>query len=153
MIEALIKGGAEGLVSGVGTLAVKLREAFTGDSVVSSEERIKILELSNALETASQQIDLAVINGQNAINLEEAKSEKLWISGWRPYIGWVGGSAFAYSVIIEPLLSWCARVSGYAGEFPKIDTSLTGQILIAMLGIGVMRSYDKWQSPNPKGKE
>jgi hypothetical protein len=34
---------------------------------------------------------------------------------------------------------------GYAGDFPVIDTNLTMQVLFGILGLGVMRSAEKWK--------
>ena len=38
----------------------------------------------------------------------------------------------------------------YTGSFPVIDTTVTMQILFGMLGLGVMRSYDKSQVINKR---
>jgi hypothetical protein len=100
-----------------------------------------------------QEIEAAAMNAQTTINLEEAKSGSLFVAGWRPFIGWVGGFCLAYVAIIEPFMSWIALVCGYTGSFPKIDTTITMQVLIGILGLGAYRSYDKKQEPNSKGKE
>jgi hypothetical protein len=76
------------------------------------------------------------------------------VAGWRPFVGWVCGFSLAYAAVFEPFINWVAQVGfGYTGAFPKLDTEITKQILFAMLGIGIMRSYDKFKEPNPKGKE
>ena len=87
---------------------------------------------------------------QTTINLEEAKSEHLFVSGWRPFVGWICGLALAYAAIVEPFMSWVATVYGYSGAFPVLNTEITMQVLV---GLGAYRSYDKKQSPSPTGKE
>jgi hypothetical protein len=67
--------------------------------------------------------------------------------------GWVGGFALAYVAILEPFMSWVARLNGSTVVFPTIDTTITMQILFGILGLGAFRSYDKAQSPTIKGKE
>ena len=57
---------------------------------------------------------------------------------------WVCGFAFAYIAIIEPIARFIAVVGfKYAGPFPVIDTNLTMQVMLALLGLGAMRSFDK----------
>lgn len=138
-------GAVGGLLGGIGQLAKDIRQAITGDLPPEKQAEIqqKIME-----------IELAASQAQTAINLEEAKSEKLFVAGWRPFVGWVGGIALAYASIIEPLASWIAEVGfGYKGTFPALDTTITMQILFGILGLGAYRSFDKKQSPTPKGKE
>ena len=85
-------------------------------------------------------IDLAQIN----VNKEEAKSLNVFVAGWRPFVGWVCGLGLAYVAIIEPLSRFIAQVGfGYTGGFPLIDTTLTMQVLIGMLGMGALRSTEK----------
>ncbi len=84
------------------------------------------------------------LESQTEINKIEAASSSLWVSGARPFIMWVCGIAFAYASVFEPVLRFAAKVwFGYAGDFPVIDTNLTMQVLFGILGLGVMRSYDK----------
>lgn len=87
--------------------------------------------------------ELQKIAGQLAINTEEAKSENLFVSGWRPFVGWVGGAGLAYVAIVEPIIRFTALAFGYAGKFPVIDTSITMQVLFGILGLGGMRTYEK----------
>ena len=84
-------------------------------------------------------IDLAQI----AVNQEEAKSASLFVSGWRPFTGWVCGSALAYVAIIEPIARFTATLWGYHGAYPVIDTTLTMQVLLGLLGLGYLRTDEK----------
>ena len=86
-------------------------------------------------------VDLAQID----VNKEEAKSSSLFVAGWRPWIGWICGNALLYVAIIEPIARFIATMYGYTGTFPTIDTSLTMQVLLGMLGLAGLRSYDKKQ--------
>ena len=96
-----------------------------------------------ALLKLQQDGELAAIVAQTDINKVEAASKSVFVAGWRPFCGWVGGAGLAYAAIIEPLLSFIARLSGYTGDFPIIDTTITMQILFGLLGLGAMRSFDK----------
>ena len=143
-LASITSAGVGSLMSGIGELAKDLREAITGDLPAEKKADIqaKLLELDNQVMIA-----------QMAVTLEEAKSEHIFVAGWRPAVGWIGAFALAYAAIIEPCMSWVAMVYGYKGEFPAIDTTITMQVLMGILGIGVMRSVDKAQAPSPKGKE
>jgi hypothetical protein len=77
-------------------------------------------------------------------NIEEAKSTNWFIAGWRPFVGWVCAFALGYVAVIEPIIRFVAKVFvGYSGEFPVIDTDLTMQVLMGLLGLGAMRSVEK----------
>lgn len=86
--------------------------------------------------------ELKQIIAQLEINAREAVSPSIWVSGWRPYFGWVGGTAFAYVGIIKPLLSWAAAVKGWP-EPPDIDTDFLWVVVSGMLGIGGLRTFEK----------
>lgn len=88
--------------------------------------------------------DLAVMVAQTDINKVEAQNPHLFVSGWRPFIGWVCGASLIYAALIEPLARFIAKVIfSYVGEFPVIDTTLTLQILLGLLGLAGMRSWEK----------
>ena len=81
---------------------------------------------------------------QIAVNTEEAKSSDAFTSRWRPFIGWICGIAMAYVAIVEPVARFVAQVLfGYTGAFPEIDTNLTMQVLVGLLGLSGLRSVDK----------
>ena len=128
-MNPILTAGLGGIIDTVGKVADDL---FTSD-----EERAKAELDAYTAESARMQ-------GQVDINKEEAKSSSVWVAGARPFIMWVCGLAFAYATIVEPVLRFAAQVwFGYRGAFPVIDTNLTMQVLFGILGLGVMRSYDK----------
>lgn len=90
----------------------------------------------------SGELQLAV--GQMEINKVEASSTNLFVSGWRPWVGWVGGISLAYIAILEPILRFVSVVYfQYTGSFPVIDTTISLQVLMGMLGFGGLRTYEK----------
>ena len=94
--------------------------------------------------TVAQSQEFQVQLAQIAVNAEEAKSTNWFVAGWRPFVGWTCGSALAYVALLEPLIRFVAVVGfGYAGKFPVIDTSITLQVLLGMLGLGGMRTFEK----------
>lgn len=88
--------------------------------------------------------ELNLIKVQTDINLEESKHSSLFVSGWRPACGWIAVFGLGYVSILEPLIRLISLVFfGYEGDFPIIDSGLTLQILLGMLGLGTMRTYEK----------
>lgn len=124
----------------------KLIDKIFPDPQKAQEAKIELFKLQQTGELAQLAAETDLAKGQLNINLEEAKSSNWWVSGWRPFVGWVSGSAFAYSAIVEPTARFIALVGfGYTGLFPVIDTTITMQVLFVLLGVGAMRSYDKKQ--------
>ena len=87
--------------------------------------------------------ELAQITGQLDINKVEAASTSVFVSGWRPFVGWVCGLGLGYVAIVEPMARFIATMVGYTGNFPVIDTTITMQVLMGMLGMGGLRTLDK----------
>ena len=84
------------------------------------------------------------MGGQVEINKIEAANSSLFVSGGRPYGGWVCAFALAYASVIEPMARFVAKVGfGYDGDFPNINTDLTMQVLVGVLGLGAYRSFEK----------
>lgn len=122
------------LLLGVGN---KLIDHFFPDANQAAAAKLKLLEME-------RNGDLQVMASQMEINKIEAQNPSLFVSGWRPFIGWVCGVSLTYAAIIEPVSRFIAKVIfNYFGEFPVIDTTLTLQILLGLLGLAGMRSWEK----------
>lgn len=94
----------------------------------------------NKTEQEKQQLATAVqvINGQLAINQAEAANPSVWVSGWRPGVGWVCVAALGYQYVARPLLIGF----GVADNMPALDDSLW-ELLFGMLGLGGLRTFEK----------
>lgn len=86
--------------------------------------------------------ELKQVIAQLEINAREAAHPSIWVAGWRPYFGWVGGTAFAYVGIIKPLLTWVATIKGWPAP-PDIDTEFLWVVVSGLLGIGGLRTFEK----------
>ena len=87
--------------------------------------------------------ELAQITGQMEINKVEAASSSLFVSGWRPSIGWICGAGFAVQFVIGPLAEWGAALAGHPVKFPQMDTGTMMPLLLGMLGLGGLRTAEK----------
>ena len=113
------------------------------DPTQQAQERLKLTQMAQDGDLARLDAHVKLMLGQLEINKVEAASKSLFVAGWRPFVGWVGGFALAYAGILEPLLRFASSLNGYTGDYPEIDTAMTIQVLMGMLGIGAMRSFDK----------
>ena len=111
--------------------------------VEAAAELRKLKEMQQRGDIAELNAQVQLLTGQLDINKIEAASKSLFVAGWRPFIGWVCGFGLAYAAIIEPLMRFIATMLEYTGEFPVIDTSITMQVLLGMLGLGAMRTREK----------
>lgn len=135
------------------SIGEKLIDKFFPDPNQKAEQLHKLAELKQRGDLAELQAYVTGLQGQLAINQAEAKHPSIFVAGWRPWVGWVGGFSLAYAGILEPLLRFIATMSGYEGAFPELDTTMSMQILMGMLGIGAMRSYDKRNKVDTKRTE
>jgi len=104
------------------------------------------VELKAKLNAALQEMqnEYMLILSQLEINKVEAANASVFVSGWRPAVGWVCATSLAYVGLLEPILRFLAVVIfGYTGEFPVISTDLTMQLLLGLLGLGGYRSFEK----------
>ena len=77
-------------------------------------------------------------------NREEAKSRSVFVAGWRPFIGWTCGFALAYHFIAAPLVLFGMELAGYEiPALPVFDMDALMTVLLGMLGLGGMRSFEK----------
>ena len=86
----------------------------------------------------------SLVQGQLAINQKEAEHGSIFVAGWRPAIGWICGSALGWNYIVQPILTWVAFLSGVdMADVPRLDTAELTTILLGMLGLGGLRTYEK----------
>ena len=92
--------------------------------------------LAHEIATMSERHAHEALKGQLEINKVEAAHKSLFVAGWRPAIGWVCMLGLLYNTLIANVLSiWI--------EVPEVDTTLLVPVMMGMLGLGAMRSYEK----------
>ena len=82
---------------------------------------------------------------QLAVNTQEAQHASLFVAGWRPFIGWVCGIAFTWAFLVYPILELLISVGWNIPHYmlPELDTSDMLTVLMGMLGIGGLRTFEK----------
>lgn len=128
-----------------------IEQALSG---LDAEGLIKLKSLDYEFQKFCMENEIKIDLAQIAVNTEEAKHESLFVAGWRPAVGWICASGLAYACIVLPIMEFTARVGfGYQGKFPNIDWAILSNVLLGILGLGAMRSYDKRHgNGNERGK-
>tara|TARA_S200002703_G_scaffold133860_1_gene122146 strand:- start:1307 stop:1711 length:405 start_codon:yes stop_codon:yes gene_type:complete len=96
-------------------------------------------EIEAQLTTHLAKIDLAQLD----INKTEAAHRSIFVSGWRPFIGWSCGLAMCLNFLLFPLASFVLAQTGHLIELPTLDMSEMMPVLMGMLGLGGLRTVEK----------
>ena len=122
----------------------KVIDRLWPDPVQRDTAKLELLKMQQSGELAQLAADTDLAKAQIGVNTEDAKSGSLLVSGARPFVLWGCGFAMIYAAMLEPMMRFAAVVLfGYAGAFPALDTTLTTQVLLGLLGLGGLRSLDK----------
>ena len=100
------------------------------------EDKDQKAALAHEIATMSEKHAPEALKGQLEVNKVEAAHHSVFVSGWRPCIGWVCALGLFYNVIL-------ANIIGIWVDVPEVDTTLLVPVMMGMLGIGAMRSYEK----------
>ena len=116
--------------------ALKTISKVVDDLHTSEEEKLdkKILMQRIQQKLAEKQLD---------VNAKEAGHRSIFVSGWRPFIGWCGGFALAFEFILSPGIEWYSKFAGLNLTAPEIQTGPLLAIVTSMLGVAGMRSFEK----------
>ena len=93
-------------------------------------------KLAHEVATMAQRHAQELAKAQLGVNKVEAAHRSLFVAGWRPAVGWSCCFALVYSTILSPIL-------GIWFTVPPVDSSLLTTVLMGMLGLGAMRTYEK----------
>lgn len=99
---------------------------------------LEIRELLKGKEIDPQKL----IELQSEINKVEAQHRTIFVAGWRPFIGWVCGVALAYNFVLRDMLIW---LIGPEQVPPALQMEHLMTVLIGMLGLGGMRTFEKFK--------
>jgi hypothetical protein len=80
---------------------------------------------------------------QIEVNKIEAGQTNVFVSGWRPFVGWTCGIALCYHFVLQPFLMFVFFAIGKPMELPVFDMTTLTTVLMGMLGLGGLRTYEK----------
>jgi len=134
--------GIGSIIDGVGKIA--------GDLITTDKEKMQLELEGRKLDLEQARIDQATDLAQVEVNKIEAANNNLFVSGWRPAVGWVGVAGVAYQFLGYPLMQWIWAFGQGVDLIPKgltpppdLQTDQLMVLLSGLLGFGGMRSFEK----------
>ena len=120
-----------------------LMDKLFPDPTAAAEAKLKVMQMAQNGDLAQLDADFKLATGQIDVNKAEAGSGSLFVGGWRPFVGWVCGFAFAFKFILAPLMAFTMAALGHPITLPVLDFTEMSTILLGMLGLGGLRTVEK----------
>ena len=119
-------------VAGVGAVSGLISDVVT-----------RIWPDKSAAEAQQLAAAVMVVQGQLDINKTEAANPSVFVSGWRPALGWICGAACAWNWIGLPIFKVAIAFTAYKIEVSPANMTEMMPILMGMLGLGGLRTLEK----------
>ena len=100
-------------------------------------------KLAHEIATMAEKQAHEQIMAQVEVNKQEAAHKSLFVAGWRPFIGWTCGVAMAFNYVGVPLIETGSALLDYPLTINPLDLATMMPVLLGMLGLGGMRTYEK----------
>ena len=123
-----------GIADSVIGIAGKVLDKFVEDKDLKKK-------LDHELRSQIISLDLA----QAQANVEQAKHSSVFIAGARPAIMWICAFGLGWQFVFQPVAVWGIAVSGADVVLPVIQTECLMSLTLALLGLGSMRTAEKWK--------
>lgn len=108
------------------------------------EDKDQKAKLAHEIATMSERHAQEAMLAQLEINKAEAASGSVFKGGWRPFIGWVCGVAFAYHFVLQPFIVFGVTAAGVEiPPLPEFDMGSLMTVMMGMLGLGGLRTFEK----------
>lgn len=120
-----------------------LLDKLIPDPNAAAEAKLKLVELQQKGELAQLDAVTQIALAQNNVNAVEAASTRLFVAGWRPFVGWICAMAIGFKYIGGPLLVMLAKYAGHEIELPDVGADDLMVLLGGMLGLGTLRTVEK----------
>ena len=110
----------------------------------------RLIPDNNAKEKVKQEIEKTLIANATQISLAQAETNKIeashrsvFVSGWRPFLGWCSGFGFAWVFVVSPVAQWVLALQGINLVLPQLQTDVLMELTLAMLGLAGLRTWEK----------
>lgn len=124
-------------------LLANLLDRIFPDPKMAADAKLEVMKLAQSGELAQLNADVQLAIGQADTNKAEASNASLFVSGWRPFVGWICGAAFAFKFIGGPAAFVLSQWAGHPITLPVFDFTEMSTILMGMLGLGALRTVEK----------
>lgn len=141
-------------ITGLGSIfdfGSKVIDKIFPDKDAADRAKVEMLKLQQEGAFKELEASLQLSMAQIKVNEIEAAHPNIFVSGWRPAVGWVCVAAYCYNYVVMPLIVWFA--TWYDKTAPAMITLDTGELttlLFGMLGIGTLRTYEKIKNVSTK---
>ena len=114
------------------------------------KEKIRIVDESARIKRAilDVRVDANVLVAELKVNETEAAHNSMFVAGWRPFVGWVCGVSLLYHFLLSPLMVFIFTIAGTEVILPAFEFSQLSSILMGMLGLGGLRTFEKMKGVN-----
>ena len=107
------------------------------------EDKDQKAKLAHEVATMAQRHAQELAKGQLEVNKAEAQHKSLFVSGWRPAVGWCCVFGMMGNFMVIPFTNFVLALLKIDVVVPLIDTATMMPVLMGMLGLGAMRTYEK----------
>jgi hypothetical protein len=107
------------------------------------EDKDQKAKLAHELSTMAERHAQELAKAQLEINKVEAAHKSLFVSGWRPAVGWCCVLGMVGNFMVIPFTNFVLALLAVDVVIPLIDLETMMPVLMGMLGLGAMRSYEK----------
>jgi hypothetical protein len=121
----------------------KVLDKVLPDKGAREAAQLQVLELAQRGELAELEADVRLAIGQMEINKVEAANPSVFVSGWRPFVGWVCAFGMGSQFVFGPFFEWGSALLENPTPWPKLDLAPLLTMLGGMLGLGAMRTVEK----------
>lgn len=125
------------------TLIPSILDKIFPNKEAADAAKLEYLKLAQAGELKQLEAATQLAMGQVNVNAVEAASTRLFVAGWRPFVGWICGFAIGFKYIGGPMLQMLCQAFGVDVKLPDIGTEDLLTILLGMLGLGYLRTHEK----------
>ena len=100
--------------------------------------------LAHEIATMSERHAHELAKGQIEVNKISAAHKSMFVAGWRPFVGWTCGVALAWHFVGQPLAVFVIAIAGVeTPPLPVFEMESLLTVLLGMLGLGSLRTYEK----------
>ena len=126
---------------------IMLGKLFGGDTIKAVGNVIDDMHFSGEekekLKLQMKEIDAKLQEKQLDINKAEATHRSIFVSGWRPFLGWVSGLSIGYVYLFQPILDMILQMFQVQVDWVQLDLGQLMPLVLGMLGLGGLRSFEK----------
>lgn len=126
-------------ITGIGSVASLIQDGIDKIFPSKTDEQkaqaaLLLTQVQGAIANAEKQLD---------VNAAEAANTSILVAGWRPAIGWICGFSFGWVFVLQPMLAFALVAIGHPIKLPDLDMSQMMPVLLGILGLGGMHSYER----------